>query len=223
MGILISLVIITLWATLLFNSLMFAEVDLFSPFFYLRIILMTFLYTGLFITAHDSMHGTVSKNRRLNNLIGSVACFLFAGFKFRELKKKHFMHHSDPTGDTDPDFSQGSQNFFVWFGRFLKGYSGLFQLVTMAVIFNLLAFFFSEPNVISFWLVPSLISSLQLFYFGTYLPHRWPDEGLIAPHFARSQSKNHLKALLTCYFFGYHHEHHASPGTPWWKLHKLVG
>ena len=223
MGIIISLIIVILWALLLINSLMFAKVDLLSPYFYMRIVMMAFLYTGLFITAHDSMHGTVSRNDKINRLIGSVACFFFAGFKFRELKKKHFMHHSDPTGDTDPDFSQGSQNFFVWFGRFLKGYSGLFQLVTMAVIFNLLAFFFSEPNVISFWLVPSLISSLQLFYFGTYLPHRWPDEGLIAPHFARSQSKNHLKALLTCYFFGYHHEHHASPGTPWWKLHKLVG
>jgi beta-carotene/zeaxanthin 4-ketolase len=29
---------------------------------------------------------------------------------------------------------------------------------------------------------------------------------------------NHYVAFFTCYFFGYHHEHHAFPYLPWWKL-----
>jgi fatty acid desaturase len=24
---------------------------------------------------------------------------------------------------------------------------------------------------------------------------------------------------LTCYFFGYHWEHHEAPGIPWWQLY----
>jgi beta-carotene ketolase (CrtW type) len=26
---------------------------------------------------------------------------------------------------------------------------------------------------------------------------------------------------LSCYFFGYHFEHHDSPGTPWWRLWRV--
>ncbi len=222
MGIIISIIIISCWSTLMFNSLSFGIVDLSSPFFYLRILLITFLYTGLFITAHDSMHGTVSRYKIVNYVIGMLCCFLFAGFSYRKLRNNHFLHHSDPTGITDPDFSQGSQNFFIWFGRFIYGYSSLYQIAIMAILFNVLSLSFGEPNVISFWLIPSVISSLQLFYFGTYLPHRRPEEGLKAPHYARSQKKNHLIALITCYFFGYHHEHHSSPRTPWWQLYKTV-
>jgi beta-carotene ketolase (CrtW type) len=40
-------------------------------------------------------------------------------------------------------------------------------------------------------------------------------------HHSRSQSKNHFWALVSCYFFGYHFEHHDSPGTPWWLLWKV--
>jgi beta-carotene ketolase (CrtW type) len=25
-------------------------------------------------------------------------------------------------------------------------------------------------------------------------------------------------SLLTCFHFGYHHEHHDTPWVPWWKL-----
>ncbi|TAH22151.1 MAG: hypothetical protein EAZ08_01445 [Cytophagales bacterium] len=37
-------------------------------------------------------------------------------------------------------------------------------------------------------------------------------------HKSHSQRQNHLWAFLTCYFFGYHYEHHNSPRTPWWML-----
>ncbi|MFY8132892.1 MAG: hypothetical protein ACOVOL_06615, partial [Bacteroidia bacterium] len=36
------------------------------PLIILFIFLQTHLYTGLFITAHDAMHGTVSLNKRWN-------------------------------------------------------------------------------------------------------------------------------------------------------------
>ena len=30
-----------------------------------------------------------------------------------------------------------------------------------------------------------------------------------------------MLAMVSCYFFGYHFEHHDSPGTPWWKLYAV--
>ena len=41
------------------------------------------------------------------------------------------------------------------------------------------------------------------------------------PYNSRTEKKNHLYAFVTCYFFGYHSEHHRSPQTPWWKMYSL--
>jgi beta-carotene ketolase (CrtW type) len=47
---------------------------------------VTFLYTGLFITAHDAMHaGVVPRNRKPNNLIGSFRPIAHALFSFERL------------------------------------------------------------------------------------------------------------------------------------------
>jgi beta-carotene ketolase (CrtW type) len=43
----------------------------------------------------------------------------------------------------------------------------------------------------------------------------------MAPHHARTLPRHHLWAMLSCYFFGYHWEHHQSPGTPWWRLWRM--
>jgi fatty acid desaturase len=32
--------------------------------------------------------------------------------------------------------------------------------------------------------------------------------------------RNHLRAFVSCYFFGYHYEHHDKPAVPWWQLYR---
>ncbi len=108
--------------------------------------------------------------------------------------------------------------FFVWFATFMARYATLSQIVVMAVLFNLLKLRYDEPSLWAFWIVPAVLASLQMFYFGTYVPHRLPHTDAMLPDNARTLAKNHAVAMLTCYFFGYHAEHHASPGTPWWGL-----
>lgn len=76
------------------------------------------------------------------------------------------------------------------------------------------------PNLAVF-VAPPVLASLQLFTFGTYLPHRRPTTEAMAPHHARTQEPNHPWAMLSCYFFGYHWEHHQSPSTPWWRLWRV--
>ncbi|GAB4146279.1 MAG: hypothetical protein Fur0015_12970 [Ignavibacteriales bacterium] len=90
----------------------------------------------------------------------------------------------------------------------------------MAIVFNVLKIWFAEINIWFFLVIPSFLGSLQLFYFGTYLPHKFPHSEQMKPHNARTQKKNHLLAMLSCYFFGYHFEHHENPGIPWWKLYE---
>ena len=68
--------------------------------------------------------------------------------------------------------------------------------------------------------LPAIASSLQLFYFGTFRPHRHDGNTFEDRHNARSDGFPALVSLATCFHFGYHVEHHRSPQTPWWGLPK---
>ena len=221
MGVLIALLIILAWGAHLFYLLVYLTVDPASITFWLHLLFQTWLFTGLFITAHDAMHNTVSRHRGLNNTIGFVATQLYAGLWYPQLLKQHRLHHQHPGTGDDPDYHVGNQNFFVWWFSFMKHYLTIGQIVIMAVLFNVGLLFFNELQLIVFWIVPAVLSTFQLFYFGTYRPHRLPHEDDMQPHNARTQKRNHLWALLSCYFFGYHSEHHDSPKTPWWQLYKM--
>jgi beta-carotene ketolase (CrtW type) len=76
-------------------------------------------------------------------------------------------------------------------------------------------------NVIAFWVLPLVLSSFQLFLFGTYLPHRSEAPTAAGCHAVRSLEYSHLLSLLACYHFGYHWEHHAYPAVPWFRLPEL--
>ncbi|MCE2777479.1 MAG: fatty acid desaturase [Algoriphagus sp.] len=171
-GLLIGWGIILTWALSL-AFLLTWEFSWENPLTYLAILVQTHLYTGLFITAHDAMHGIVSSNKKANHLTG-------------------------------------------W--SFILQYLTIWQFLLMAVTFNLLKLVLPTENLILFWMVPAGLSTLQLFFFGTYLPHMGEQTN---EHHSSSQAKNHFWAFLSCYFFGYHFEHHDSPGTPWWRLWRV--
>lgn len=214
-GIFIAFTIIMLWAcSLIFLLVNDYSFSLFATILF--ILIQTHLYTGLFITAHDAMHGTVSSNKKINDGIGNLVTMLYALFPYKKLLSKHHIHHKEVHTENDPDYYNG--NFFVWYFYFIKRYLTIWQFIAMAAIFNVLAIWIPEKNLILFWVIPSALSTLQLFYFGTYLPHKGEHENI---HHSRTQKKNHFIAFITCYFFGYHFEHHDKPGTPWWKLYQL--
>ena len=182
----------------------------------------TFLYTGLFITAHDAMHGSICPTHpRINNAMGATAVRLYALFSYRKLLEKHWMHHRNPASTADPDFHDGEHSgFLAWYLRFMKEYLSWWQIIGMAIVFQVMEYVLmvSTINLILFWVAPALLSTLQLFYFGTYLPHRLPEGGYDNPHRARSNAYSTLWSFITCYHFGYHWEHHEYPSVPWWQL-----
>jgi beta-carotene ketolase (CrtW type) len=184
-----------------------------------------FLYTGLFITAHDAMHGLVFRqNRRINNLFGTMAVLLYALFSYKKLLKKHWEHHDHPASEEDPDYHDGEhKGFLSWYFHFMLGYLSWIQLFGMAIAFNVMFYLLnvSLVSLIIFWIVPSFLSTFQLFYFGTYLPHKEPMEGYNNPHHAQSNSYSTFWSFITCYHFGYHLEHHEYPYIAWWRLPKV--
>ena len=187
----------------------------------LAVAAQTFLHTGLFITAHDAMHRVVCwRSRRLNDALGALALGCYALFSLKALRTSHRRHHAHPASPDDPDFHDGQRRgFWGWYATFIWRHLSLWQVVGMAAVFNVLAHGLGvpEPRLLVFWVAPALLSTLQLFYFGTYLPHRHP-EGSMDRHRARSNAMPPWLSLLTCYHFGYHWEHHAYPHAPWWAL-----
>jgi len=183
---------------------------------------MTMLYTGLFITAHDAMHGAIAPaSRALNDAVGAVAVLLYALFSYRRLVEKHRAHHRQPgVPGEDPDFHDGvHRGFLRWYLDFALGYVGVLQIAGMAVVFNVLSHVVAvpEPRLLLFWVVPALLSTVQLFTFGTYLPHRGKHDAA-DPHRTRSNEYPVWLSFLTCFHFGYHREHHENPHIPWWGL-----
>jgi beta-carotene ketolase (CrtW type) len=59
--------------------------------------LLTWLYVGLFITAHDAMHALVApRHRRLNDAVGRLTALLYAQFDYDALRVAHAEHHRAP-------------------------------------------------------------------------------------------------------------------------------
>lgn len=221
-GLLIACCIFSLWAISL-GILLRVAIDRLPVWVIpLAMLWQMFLYTGLFITAHDAMHGAVyPKHPKLNHFIGALSVLCYGAFSYRELLSNHWLHHHFPASDRDPDFHDGEhQNIFLWYFRFMRKYWGWKQFFALSAVFQfahcLLGI--SQFNLALFWVIPPILSSVQLFYFGTFLTHREPKTGYTNSHRAETLSLPKFWSFVTCYHFGYHQEHHAYPHVAWWQL-----
>ncbi len=190
-------------------------------------LVQSWLGVGLFITAHDAMHGSLAVGRpKLNAGVGRLTVALYnPGFAYAKLYASHHAHHRAPGTASDPDFHPDRPHaYFAWFVRFFCFYFRVGECARLAVALAvyLLVLHARPLNLALFWGLPALGSAVQLFTFGTWLPHRHLGRadatGFQDRHRARSQSFGWWLSLLTCFHFGYHLEHHHAPGTPWWRL-----
>lgn len=222
-GIFVALIILVLWLSSL-AWLLLVDIGQLSLLWIVAALLgRTYIQTGLFIVTHDAIHGVVVPgDRRLNHGIGRLAVTLYALLSYQKLVVNHWRHHRYPGQAQDPDYHDGIHRSFVrWYWKFMAGYLNgkekvvlLLKLVAIGLVFNL-GFQIPVSNLGLFWLLPIVLSSIQLFLFGTYLPHR---AGSANPHGAVSSNYPLLLSLLTCYYFGYHWEHHEYPQLPWYSL-----
>jgi beta-carotene/zeaxanthin 4-ketolase len=223
-GLIVALTIVLFWLSSLFFCL-FLDIAQLSRWTLPLVLGRTFVQTGLFIVAHDAIHGSVmSGDRCLNRRIGQLAVTLYAFLSYRKLSLNHWQHHRSPGRKDDPDFHDGSHRHPVaWYLKFMKSYLDVRQMMIllfgMGIVFCTLQFGFhaAVANLFLFWVLPIILSSIQLFYFGTYLPHHVASESGDHPAITSSQYPL-FWSFLTCYHFGYHWEHHQYPHLPWYYL-----
>jgi beta-carotene/zeaxanthin 4-ketolase len=189
------------------------------------IILQTWMSVGLFIIAHDTMHGSLAPGIPwLNRLIGQFCVMIYAGFSYQKLYESHHAHHRHVGTAEDPDFDMNHpKEFWPWYCNFFSHYFGWRELGILSIVVAIYAWILGDrfPVLLAFWAVPALLSSVQLFYFGTFRPHRLESVPFADNHRSRSENFSWIVSLLTCFHFGYHHEHHEKPWVPWWKLPKV--
>ena len=226
-GMALGLCIIAAWTALHVYGVFFMDLARWLPALMLWVVL-TWLSVGIYIVAHDAMHGSLCPaNRAAGDRIGALAVWLYAGFTFSRLVPKHHAHHRNPGSNDDPDFAPATPyRALRWYGQFMKAYFGPREMLGMALRVGAYLLLGARlENILLFFALPGLLSSFQLFYFGTFLPHRHLQEtgaaGFADWHRARSNDYGSLMSLLTCFHFGYHHEHHLHPGEPWWRLPTL--
>ena len=217
----------------------------------------TMLQTGLFVIAHDAIHGSLlPSNPRLNRAWGIITLLFYAGLSYTRCYHNHHQHHANPGQEADPDF-WGNDRFeshflhrlgssVVWYCKFIQNYLSLEQLFCFGLISTLwISFmplsvriydFFLSSHVIDyvsdsfsvsplqlkaivlFYILPLILSSVQLFLFGTYLPHQVNPKLEMLSHHSYSLDYPSWLSFLTCYHFGYHWEHHEYPSLPWYQL-----
>lgn len=221
-GLFIAVALIVVWAINL-CALLAVDLQHFPAWgIPLAVTWQMFLYTGLFITGHDAMHGLVCPtNSRVNNFIGGLSVLLYGLFSYDELLRKHRLHHGYPATDRDPDFHDGEHKHPVlWYLYFMRRYWTWQQFIGLSLAYLLLHYglHISAGNLFLFWGIPPILSSAQLFYFGTYLTHKEPENGYQTSHRAQTNPLPTFWSFVTCYHFGYHHEHHEYPYIPWWQL-----
>lgn len=176
----------------------------------------TFLDVGLFITAHDAMHGSVAPaHPRLNRFIGGACLVLYAGLSFARVRRDHLEHHRLPARAGDPDWCPDPR-FAPWLLAFVRRhFTARILLAHVVIVTSLWLLGAGVVDIVVLHVVPAWLSLLQLFTFGTWLPHR---HGGHDEHRATSADVGVLASFLRCYHFGYHWEHHAAPHWPWWRL-----
>ena len=191
----------------------------------LALALRTFLQTGLFIVGHDAMHGSLLPEAPCwNDRIGRIALALYAGLPWDRCRHNHHLHHQEPAGPGDPDHHGDGHGWIRWYAGFLASYLRSGQMLRLLSAWGL-ALAWASPrtaqpllNLLLFWTLPLLLSSLQLFVVGTYLPHRSSRVRSRDRHQAASLAWPPPLSLLACFHFGYHWEHHHNPSLPWYRL-----
>jgi beta-carotene ketolase (CrtW type) len=229
-GLLLAAGIVLGWAVSLALVLRLDPASTSPLWLLLAVLVRTLLHTGLFIVGHDAMHGLLLPcHPALNRRLGQVVVLLYAALPYDAILANHRLHHRHAGTAADPDHhGGGSPHPLAWYRRFMAGYLAPGHVTALVGGWALLAAALQPLGkgallqVLLFCTLPLLLSSLQLFLVGTYLPHR-PRPGASAttavlPHRATSLDLPVWLSLLSCYHFGYHHEHHAYPELAWHQL-----
>lgn len=204
-------------------------------------ILNGFITYFLFSVVHDSSHGSISSNKRLNDSLGAIGMLFFGPLATIRLACWiHMQHHrfsNDP--EKDPDYFGHKidiftplrwLNFDYYYTKFFLQHSGsmrkklgprlVVQVVFVIAVVAVATYYGYGLEIVMLWLLPTRISSALFVMMFVYLPH--------APFFATAKEDEYQASnirvgwewLLTplMAYQNYHLAHHLYPRVPFYRL-----
>jgi fatty acid desaturase len=205
----------------------------------------------MFTVAHDAIHGAVTKNRTVNNLIGFVSqLYLGPTSSWHALKYNHLTHHAH-TNDSklDPDFWASLEgpggyyltplrwltvdvSYFMTYLPYLSRKPWYHQLGFIAYEAAMIAFIYYSiqmgffVTLLQYWIIPSRIAVALLAFAFDFLPHY--------PHdITRKENKYKTTAYIAApwyirpflsliiFYQNYHIAHHLIPVVPFYEYKRV--
>ena len=198
----------------------------------------------LFSVVHDSSHGSISKNKALNDWFGRVGMLFFGPIATLDLARWiHMQHHrftNDPVRDPD-HFGHKMDwltplrwaNFDYFYTAYFLKHAGpmrkkllprLIVQVGFVIVVTVLAMVLGYgAEVWMLWLLPTRISSILFVTMFVYLPHapfaRLSEEGEYQASNIRAGYESILTPLMA--YQNYHLVHHLYPRAPFYRMVKI--
>ncbi len=182
---------------------------------------LVFCFTGLFILAHEAIHGTlVPGHPRLGHALGWLFAFAYAAMDYRTLRARHREHHASPGRALDPDAHQ-SGHFLPHFGGFVYRYLRVWQVALLVLVGNQLGQAGYTRAMLCAYVGPVVASTLIVFTVGIFLVHHpslWRAGLADERHRSVGVDLGGAGSLLAILFFNTHWLHHEHPHLTWVQL-----
>jgi len=98
----------------------FCEVYFSWPLYLLALVIIGARYLALGLIMHEAVHGLISPNKTLNNIVGELFCAWPLFISMRSYRVKHLAHHAFLNTDKDPDFTAKTNSNWQYPMQFLK-------------------------------------------------------------------------------------------------------
>ena len=178
-------------------------------------------FTGLFILAHEAIHGTLVPGfPRLGHALGRLFATVYALVDYDLLRARHHEHHAHVGTDADPDFD-GDGRLLLHGARFMRRYLRWYSVPLLALAGNALGQRGYSAAMIGAYVAPVLLSTLIVFTVGIHLVHH----PKLVEKYARNDTQRsvcidfgRVGSALLILNFNTHWLHHARPRLSWWEL-----
>lgn len=210
--------------------------------FPVMLLLNSFAVYASFTPLHDATHRTVSSNRRLNDLLGTLSCLLLLpGITTRVYRYLHLEHHrysGDETRDPDEPFVSAApwKLPFVlcgldvmWSRWYIARWStrpvGERREFALGLGFYILLHvaWLASPYALEFvllWMIPQRLGLGYVAWFFAHIQHpkdvRWEQ----APFQATVRVIASPLARILLLGQSKHHIHHLTPSVPYYRYHR---
>ena len=214
------------------------------PAFLAGSVLMGFGQHGLSVLGHEAVHYRICENKRLNDLVGNLFCFMPNGITVSSYRAFHLPHHRRPFAEGDPELALRQAlgggfrpPYTVARGLRLWAYSFLGFSVRELLVFAALlprsrpaervgiAIYTLASVALAAAFAPSLLAlwfyALATTFISKVRVQGWFEHGLEDGEGNRYALPSPLFRAFVPHNIWVHYEHHRYPGVPFYNLEKL--